>query len=63
MRMSRGCDLMFAAWPGAKEAFARATMEAPGFALAHLGAAQAAGEKLTGREASHLGFFALMFSG
>ena len=77
-----GCDLMFAAWPGAGQAFARATAADPGFALAHLGAAQvaamagdgaqmrtslaaakAAGAGLAGREASHLGFFALMLSG
>jgi tetratricopeptide (TPR) repeat protein len=37
-----GCDLMFASWPGAREAFGRATGEDPGFVLAHLGAAQAA---------------------
>lgn len=37
-----GCDLLFALWTGAEEAFARATREDPGFALAHLGTAQIA---------------------
>jgi tetratricopeptide (TPR) repeat protein len=37
-----GCDKFFAVWPGFAEAFARATTEDPGFALAHLGTAQAA---------------------
>ena len=38
----QGYDKFFAAWPGAAEAFARSTAEDPGFALAHLGTAQAA---------------------
>lgn len=77
-----GCDLLFALWPGAKEAFAGAVAEDPNFALAHvaaartaagagdmagvqtsLAAAKAAGASLTGREAGHLNFFALMLSG
>lgn len=34
-------DLLFPLWPDAAEAFARATAEDAGFALAHLGSAQA----------------------
>lgn len=38
----QGCDLMFCLQPGAREAFAAAIAEDPGFALAHIGAAQIA---------------------
>lgn len=40
-----GYELLFLPWPGISEAFAVATTEDPGFALAHLGAAQAAAMK------------------
>jgi len=36
-----GYDLLFLPWPGISEAFAAATREDPGFALAYLGTAQA----------------------
>jgi tetratricopeptide (TPR) repeat protein len=38
-----GYDLLFTLWPGASEAFERATAEDPDFALAYLGTAQVAG--------------------
>ena len=77
----RGCDLMFCIQPGAREAFATAIAEDPGFALAHVGAAQMfatagdvaamraslaaarAAARVDDREASHVGFFALLLSG
>jgi tetratricopeptide (TPR) repeat protein len=75
-------DLALTFYPGAAEAYDRATAADPGFALAHAGEAQvlmrqgdvaaaraslaAAKEAATGlseREASHIGFFDLVFAG
>jgi tetratricopeptide (TPR) repeat protein len=75
-------DLALTFYPGAAEAYDRAIIADPGFALAHAGKAQilmrqgdpaaaraalaAAKEVATGlseREASHLGFFDLVFTG
>src|SRR3954454_10251023 len=78
----QACDLALTFYPGAAEAYDRATAVDPGFALAHAGKAQVlmrqgdvaaaraalatAKEVATGsseREASHIGFFELVFAG
>src|SRR5436853_1476171 len=77
-----GCEAKLTMYPGAVEAFDRATAADPGFALAHTAKAHALLERgdaaaaraaiaaatslaagLSAREASHVGFFALLVAG